>query len=720
MAKKKKKKNKKNKETKEKIKKALGFLLPDEAKKWIWSIGLFLLTIIVTLSFFDLAGMGGRFLAKSLNFTLGEAAIAVPFFLFLLAALIFLSKEYKEVIWPSVFGIVLLTIGIAGTLECFTPGAKRGGWLGFLSVWPLQKIFGFLVTQIIFWAAILAGAVIFWKLLSRVLKEAGVIIEIEEKEDEEKESFIKKFFEDKEPDFNISTLGSDDSQKSKSKAKAKKKEKEESKEKKDSTSTSKSSSNKKTPPLDLLHEDQGQPDVGNTKKKSKIIKNTLKDFNIPVQMAGVNIGPTVTQYTFKPAEGIKLSKITSLSDDLALALAAHPVRIEAPIPGKSLVGVEIPNDEKAIVGLRGLLSRSEFQNSDSHLKIALGRNVSGDVSYADLGKMPHLLVAGSTGSGKTIFLYSLITSLLYQNTPDSLRLILIDPKRVEFSLLNNIPYLLAEVINDPDKAVNSLEWLVTEMERRFDLLSENKARDIRSYNKKSDDQLPYIVIVIDELADLMANKGKEVEKAIVRLAQMARAVGIHLVLATQRPSVEVITGLIKANITARVSFQVASQVDSRTILDMAGAEKLLGAGDMLFLSPELGKTRRIQSAFITQDEVRNIVNYIRDNMDVNKYMEDDLSKSLEEELEESETALGEVDATDDPLYEDAKKLVIQSQKGSASMLQRRLRIGYVRAARLIDTLETKGIVGPQKGSKAREVYVTNEDEIDNLEEENEE
>jgi len=711
---KKKKKKKKNKKIKAKAKKALGFLFPDEAKKWIWGIGLFLLTIIITLSFFDLAGMGGRFLAKGLNFSLGEAAITVPLLLFLYAALIFLSKEYKEVIWPSFFGIILLLLGISGTLECFSPGEKAGGWVGFLSVWPLQKIFGFLVTQIIFWAIILVGTIIFWKLLSEVLKKAGVIIEIEEKEEKEQESFIKKFFEEKDPDFNISTLGEGNSKKKKKKKKKKEKKEEE------TDHTKKSSSNNKIPPLKLLNEDQGKPNVGDTKKKSKVIKNTLKDFNIPVQMAGVNIGPTVTQYTFKPAEGIKLSKITSLSDDLALALAAHPVRIEAPIPGKSLVGVEIPNSEKAIVGLRGLLDRPSFQNSDSNLQIALGRNVSGEPSYADLDKMPHLLVAGSTGSGKTIFLYSLIASLLYQNTPENLRLILIDPKRVEFSLLNNIPYLLTDVINDPDKAVDSLEWLVTEMERRFDLLSEKQARNISSYNKKADDDLPYIVIVIDELADLMANKGKEVEKAIVRLAQMARAVGIHLVLATQRPSVEVITGLIKANITARVSFQVASQVDSRTILDMAGAEKLLGAGDMLYLSPELGKTRRIQSAFITQKEVRNIVSYLRDNMDVEKYMEDNLSKSLEEELKESDTALGEVDASDDPLYEDAKKLVIRSQKGSASMLQRRLRIGYVRAARLIDTLETKGIVGPQKGSKAREVYVTNEKENDNLENEDQE
>ena len=331
-------------------------------------------------------------------------------------------------------------------------------------------------------------------------------------------------------------------------------------------------------------------------------------------MSEINVGPTVTQYALKPAEGVKLSKITSLSNDLALALAAHPIRIEAPIPGKSLVGVEVPNKIRARVRLRNLIENANFQKSPSHLTIALGQDVSGNPIYADLSRMPHLLVAGSTGTGKTIFLNNLMLSLLYRSSPEILRFILIDPKRVEFPVYNELPHLLSPVIYDANRTVNAFKWLTGEMERRFDVLSLAKSRDITSFNEKvteKDDVLPYIVVVVDELADLMAAKGKEVEAGIVRLAQMSRAVGIHLVIATQRPSVEVITGLIKANITSRISFQVASQIDSRTVLDMAGAEKLLGLGDLLYLSAELGKPRRIQSAFVSEKEVKRVVDYIK-------------------------------------------------------------------------------------------------------------
>jgi S-DNA-T family DNA segregation ATPase FtsK/SpoIIIE len=434
-------------------------------------------------------------------------------------------------------------------------------------------------------------------------------------------------------------------------------------------------------------------------------------------MSEVVIGPTVTQYSLKPAEGIKLSKITGLSNNLSLALASPSIRIEAPIPGKSLVGIEIPNKERAKVGLKEMVASADFQKNSSNLIVALGKDVSGTNCYADITRMPHMLVAGATGTGKTIFLNSLILGLLYQNSPAIMRLILVDPKRVEFSAYKELPHLLCPVIYDAQRTVNALRWLASEMERRFDVLSQNGSRNIGSYNQKvlkdGDEPLPYIVLIIDELADLMAVKGKEMEAGIVRLAQMARAVGIHLVLATQRPSVEVITGTIKANITSRVSLQVASQVDSRTVLDTSGAEKLLGAGDLLFISADNGKPKRLQGAYASEKEVRRVVEFIEANnghfklgegegADIEGDMSQDLQRTLDTTVGGDNSEFGSDE--EDPLYEEAKKIVIESKKGSASLLQRRLRVGYARAARLLDILEDRGIIGPGEGAKPREVY----------------
>lgn len=366
--------------------------------------------------------------------------------------------------------------------------------------------------------------------------------------------------------------------------------------------------------------------------------------------------------------------------------------------------------------LHDLIFNPDFQNSNSTLTIVLGRDVSGNPCYADLARMPHLLVAGSTGTGKTIFLNALIASLLYENSPSSLRFILIDPKRVEFSAYHELPHLLTPVIFDAQRSVNALKWLISEMERRFDVLSGNSSRDITSYNAKvlktGEESLPYIVLIIDELADLMAAKGRDMEAGIVRLAQMSRAVGIHLVLATQRPSVEVITGLIKANVTSRVTFQVASQVDSRTVLDTAGAEKLLGLGDMLFVSAEVAKPRRIQGAYVSEKEIRKVVDFIKLKNPPLKLEEGILENHLAEEL--GKTLEGEVStfeefsSGEEPLYEEAKRLVMEAKKASASYLQRRLRIGYARAARLLDMLEEQGVVGPADGAKPREVYYKTE------------
>ena len=476
------------------------------------------------------------------------------------------------------------------------------------------------------------------------------------------------------------------------------------------------------PPLDLLNKNEAAPTSGNIKENSMIIKNTLENFGIPVEMAEVNVGPTVTQYAFKPAEGVKLSKITTLSNNLALALAAHPIRIEAPIPGKSLVGIEVPNKVRSVVTLRNLIAQNSFQNSTNPLLIALGRNVSGAPIYTDIADGPHLLVAGATGTGKTIFLNSLILSLLYKYTPDNLRMIMVDPKRVEFQHYNDIPHLLCPVIYDAQKTINALQWLTREMERRFEVFSEIPTRNLATYNQNksviaSGLQLPYIVFVVDELADLMAAKGREIEAGVVRLAQMARATGIHLVLATQRPSVEVITGLIKAIVPTRITFQVSSQIDSRTVIDTSGAEKLIGAGDMLFLSSKSSRITRIQGPYISEKEVQKVSAFIGEQGKKFQDPQAVLSQSLAESLEQAEAAKdgggGETffGADSDPLFEEVKKIVIETKKASASFLQRRLRIGYSRAARLIDMLEEQGIVGAADGAKPREVLekITHDD-----------
>ena len=455
------------------------------------------------------------------------------------------------------------------------------------------------------------------------------------------------------------------------------------------------------PPLDLLELSDAKATSGNIAKNVDTIQKTLADFSIEVVMGDVNIGPTVTQYTFKPVEGVKLNQIVARQNDLALSLAAHPIRIEAPIPGKAAVGVEIPNKVPAIVTIREILETDDFKKAKSNLTVALGRDVAGNPMTLDLKKMPHLLIAGATGSGKSICINGLIISFLYQNSPADLRLILIDPKRVEFASYNDIPHLLTPVIVEADKTLNALRWAVAEMERRYKLLSENGKRDILSYNQSPGEQgkLPYIVIVIDELADLMMKSAKEVEAAIVRIAQMARAVGMHLVIATQRPSVNVITGLIKANISARIAFAVASQVDSRTILDQSGAEKLLGRGDMLYVSPEIGKPKRIQGVMMSEKEIKAVATYLR------KEGAPNFDESIQNFGTRSAGTGGDGGQVDDDMYEEAKELVVFSGKASASYLQRRLRIGYARAARLLDIMEEQGVVGPAEGAKPRNVLI---------------
>lgn len=548
----------------------------------------------------------------------------------------------------------------------------------------LAKVFGPLFTPILLFISVFFSLALFYFLIKEEKEEGGLEF-----------SFIKRIFG---PRIKIEEIETE-----KEKIGEREEEKEKGKEEKVLPFPY------TPPPVNLLEKESGQAIVlGDLKENALKIKNTLSNFGIEVQMGEINVGPTVTQYTLRPAEGIKLSKISSLSNNLSLALAAHPIRIEAPIPGKSLVGIEVPNKQRVKIRLRDFISLPEFQKN-SPLTIVMGKDVVGNPIFANLDKMPHLLVAGATGTGKTIFLNSLILSLVYKNSPQFLRFILIDPKKVEFPIYQSLPHVLAEPITNPEKVVVALDWLAKEMEMRFEKLAEAKTRDIFSYNQRllssgNNNILPYIILIIDELADLMVAKGKEIEIKIVKMAQLARAVGIHLVLATQRPSTDVVTGLIKANITSRVAFQVASQFDSRTILDIGGAEKLLGLGDMLYISAENIKPKRIQGVCISEKEVKRVVEWFGE-----RYQKrgDELSESLREEMEKREY-LNEEIYFDDPLYDQAKEIIIKERKASASFLQRRMKIGYARAARLIDLLEKRGVISPPRGSKPREILIKEE------------
>jgi S-DNA-T family DNA segregation ATPase FtsK/SpoIIIE len=704
------------------------YILSSWTKRWIKAILMFLLAIIVILSFpyFNKAGKAGEYFIDVANFLFGNALYTIPLFLFI-AGMIFLKTRKKGKNLAMFLAVLISLVGISGILAARDLTAIKCEWLcqsnnvGVRLAQLLVGSFGLLVANIIFSAVLLIGMFIFLQFIW-----AEMQLEKEKKKEERQSGTLSKQAED-----NIKIKGvlpertPEKTQPVASKVSLFKKGKDDGAEKVKlrRVDEDKSKSNYVMPPMDLLSKNETPPTSGNIKENSMIIKNTLENFGIPVEMAEVNVGPTVTQYAFKPAEGVKLSKITTLSNNLALALAAHPIRIEAPIPGKSLVGIEVPNKVRSVVTLRNLISQANFQNSSAPLLIALGRNVSGDPVYADIADGPHVLVAGATGTGKTIFLNSLILSLLYKYTPDQLRMIMVDPKRVEFQNYNNIPHLLCPVIFDATKTINALQWLVREMERRFEIFSGVSSRNIGSYNQNktvvaNGAQLPYIVFVVDELADLMAAKGKELEAGIVRLAQMARATGIHLVLATQRPSVEVITGLIKANVPTRITFQVSSQIDSRTVIDTSGAEKLLGAGDMLFLSAKSSKLGRIQGPYVSEKEVKKVADFIGDQKKEFEDPQSVLSQNLQDALEAPDPKEakenGEFFGDDDPLFNEVKQIVLETQKASASFLQRKLRIGYSRAARLIDMLEDRGIVGPADGAKPREVYADRGDAVNNL------
>lgn len=693
--------------------------LKEETRHSIIGVAFFVFALFIILSVFKSAGIAGTFFSTVFNSFFGLGYYLLPILL-IVVGISFMRRGKPQVArLHAITGatvllstLAIMDIGTNGT------GASNditfGGYLGSMVAWPFIKLFGLYGALLILGALLIISLIILFdrkpnliglwnhikKIFSMKLKFPKFRKEKEEFEEEEYEE--EETLEEPSPLAPLqSTVEGDENTDEEDEFEIKPKAK-------------KLHTNYVPPPLSLLERDKGTPNTGDIKGNMNIIQRTLMNFGISVEMDEVTIGPTVTRYALKPAQGVKLSRIVGLQNDLALALAAHPIRIEAPIPGKSLVGIEIPNKVKSTVGLATLLSDDKFQKAPKPLMVALGKGLSGKAYFGNLAKMPHALIAGTTGSGKSVTIHSVITSLLYRNGPEEMRFIMVDPKRVELTLYNKIPHLLTPVITDAKKCILALKWAAKEMDRRYDVLEANSVRDVQSYHenvlpkmKKGNgdaevDKMPYIVIVIDELADIMQTYPRELESAIVRLAQMSRAVGIHLILSTQRPSVNVITGLIKANVPTRVALQVSSQIDSRTILDAAGAEKLLGAGDMLYASGEMSQPERLQSAFISEEEVKKVVQYLK-----NAYMDElpdtiELSGNVESGNGNLFSSSMDDDA-DDEMYESAREIVIETGKASTSYLQRKLGVGYARAARLIDMLEERGVIGAGNGAKPRDV-----------------
>ena len=730
-------KEKKDKKTNKKLLNKNSILdnIKDETKQGIFAVIFLLLSIIFVLASINTAGPVGTEVYKFLYKVLGIGYFLIPLF-FLMLSISFFKSEEREFDAIKLIGGVLFFISGIGIIDLITNkiwGAETkldGGWLGSIISTPLVNMFGFYASGIILIALLIISCLILFE--TRITVESIMFWKKKKKivdEDEDIKAIAEKAEEDEKEEIKEEKKKEEKEEKKQTKIIFAKKEEDESGIK----------FNPKTvgltkyvpPPLSLLEDDKGRIVSGDIKANANIIKRTLQNFGIDVEMDEVSIGPSVTRYALKPAEGVKISRILGLQNDLSLALAAHPLRIEAPIPGKSLVGIEIPNSVKSTVGLSALLSAEEFQKSDKPLLVTLGKGISGKSHFANLAKMPHVLVAGATGSGKSVTIHAIITSLLYRNSPENMRFIMIDPKRVELTLYNKIPHLLTPVITDAKKTILALKWAQKEMDRRYDVLESHAVKDIDSYHKNIlatglakieelkkkgtynpekhlvPEPMPYIVIIIDELADIMMAYPRELEAGIVRLAQMSRAVGIHLILSTQRPSVNVITGIIKANIPARIALQVVSQIDSRTIIDTPGAEKLLGAGDMLYIGGEMNKPVRIQSAFVSEKEVKDIVKYLvdsyRDQLIGGEINLTDVASGGGTDLAGGNfDSFGDEDGGDD-LYEQAKAEVISAGKASTSYIQRKLRVGYARAARLIDLLEQKGVIGPGDGAKAREV-----------------
>ncbi|HUD08793.1 MAG TPA: DNA translocase FtsK 4TM domain-containing protein [Candidatus Saccharimonadales bacterium] len=702
--------------------------LAGDTKRSIAAVFLIALAILAVFSLFGGAGTFGTYFNKILSLAFGAGRFLLPVLMIVVGFMYFRRDTDSYYVFVA-GGFFVFFAAILGFIHIFYPLSKMvamaqsgqgGGFLGAAAAYPALRLFGFSAGIIVLLALALASLLLALNVPLRALLKPVEWMKKRSDEEEEGETSISKppaaaeALVGKSTAVRISEIIKGRTEKSAPDRKMMMPDKQ------------RMIAGWKLPPLDLLERTTGKSKAGDIEANAKIIQETFKNFGIETEIGEISVGPSVTQYCFKPAAGIKLSKITGLNNNLSLALAQHPIRIEAPIPGKSLIGIEVPNKVSTMVRLRDFVESVKFAERKTNLTLALGQDVSGNYIFGDLTEMPHLMIAGATGTGKSVSINTIITTLLYQNSPDDLKMILIDPKRVELTAFNGIPHLLTPTVVENGKVANSLKWAIGEMERRYKMLQESASRDIFSYNEKIKPEqkkniineetgevlgeeevkrLPYIVIIIDELADIMASHSKDVEAAIVRLAQMARAVGIHLIVSTQRPSVEVLTGLIKANITTRIAFQVATQIDSRTILDMGGAEKLLGNGDMLYLSARSPKPKRIQGVFVSESEVKRVVKSIKSQLDGEVEYDEEVTATQRVSFSGKMTGAFGGDQEGDELYEEAKDTVIKSGKASASLLQRRLRVGYARAARLLDILEANGVIGQADGSKPREILV---------------
>lgn len=758
--------------------------LKGDAKRSILAVFCVAFAVLFVLGYFEGAGSLGEFLDSILRVTFGWGKWIVPPLLILLA--IFFMKRGRATLsdWVKLLGFIVLALALLGFLHLYLGDTKEalltvakagqgGGYLGFglasLLLTYTGKVAGTVILVMLFLIGLIAAFNVslhhafeyLWQRMPTREGNKSEDVPHDEVAEDNPDGVIPEEAEDislsrdfalsgseevsDEPSDNIASLsieGDQDEDVAGGIAQVSFDDEGDEGEDFDEDALAEEKPKRRRrphayawqlPTVDLLEKGGDKGQGGDVEKNKNTIQHTLKYFGIDVEPGEVLVGPAVTQYSFKPAVGVKLSKITTLNNDISLALAKHPIRIEAPIPGKSLIGFEVPNAGKALVRLREAFLSKEYAEKKSPLLVVVGQDVSGKYMMANLAKMPHVLVAGATGTGKSVCINTMLLSLLYQNSPEDLKLILVDPKRVELSFYNGVPHLKSNVITDNARVVNALKWAVREMESRYKILEQAKVRDIESYSEKRSrgekllvpreeggleeedmPHLPYIVIVVDEMADLMSSHGKEVERLIVRLAQMSRAIGIHLILATQRPEVTVITGLIKANVPARMAFTMRSQIDSRTILDTGGAEKLLGSGDMLFTMPGMQQPRRLQGIFISEAEVKRVVDFLKKQKE--EHGAEDIGEDFASDDESGGSDMfapapeGELSGDVDPVYEQAKQLVIQTRRAATTYLQTRLSIGYSRAARMMEMLEQNGIIGPSNGAKPREILVSKEGE----------
>ena len=694
-------------------------LLPNGWWQQVVSVAIGLTAVLLILAIFNLAGPLPKGLLTGVRSLFGLSTFILPIVLLVLTVQKMLSEDNRLSLSVYVGAFVFMTslssfihLFVDPATSAITVSEGRGG--GMIGASLDQVLRGFLsniAAGVVLFALILLSALFIFKIPIRDVFKAFFDMF---RRDNLEEGFAPKEEKKEAPELKLNTGGlidEDDQADSKPRLSSLRNSVVQDKiEENKNALTMASDPNWNLPTLDLLSNKQSKADAGDIKHNAQVIKDTMQDFKIEVEMEEANVGPKVTQYTLKPPAGVRLSKISSLDGNLALNLGAEAIRIEAPIPGKRAVGIEVPNKKSAQVNLRSILEGGEWKSSASPLSFAIGKDISGQAVVGELETMPHLLVAGQTGSGKSVMINTLLTSLLYRNSPADLKLILVDPKQVELTPYNHIPHLLTPVITEPEKCISALKWAVNEMERRYSLLAEKKQRNIQGYNASNkEDHMPYIVIVIDELADLMMLAARDVEALIVRIAQKARAVGIHLVLATQRPSVDVITGLIKANIPARIAFTVASQIDSRTIIDQMGAEKLLGKGDLLITTAAHPKPRRVQGVFVDDPEVMKVTDFIKMQRPPD-YNEEVVTQPVQ--ISSKGGVVMDMDSgSDDAMFKDAVRCVIESGKASASLLQRRLRVGYARAARLIEDMEEQGIIGPADGARPRDVLVSSLDDV---------